>query len=57
MSYDKPRNQFNGELTALQSRRAMESLSVSPVSLIFSNIADVAGEFDVPRAGLFPQEV
>lgn len=53
MSLDGPRNQFDGEMAALQNRREMESLSTSPVSLLLSKIADVAGEFGVPGTGLF----
>ena len=53
MSLDGPRNQFDGEMAALQNRREMESLSTSPVSSLLSKIADVAGEFGVPGAGLF----
>ena len=53
VSIDGPRNQFDGELAALRSRREMESLSTSPVSSVLSEIADVAGEFGVPSAGLF----
>jgi hypothetical protein len=53
MGLDGPRNQFDGELAALQSRREMESLSTSSVFPVMSEIADVAGEFGVPGAGLF----
>lgn len=53
MSLDRPRNQFDSELAALQSRREMESLSTSPVSSVLSEIANVADEFGVPGAGLF----
>jgi hypothetical protein len=53
MSLDRPTNQFNGELAALQSRREMESLSTSLVSSALSEIADVVDQFGVPGAGLF----
>ena len=53
MRLDGPRNQFDGELAALQSRREMESLSTSSVSSVLSEIADVVGQFGVPGAGLF----
>jgi len=44
---------FEGELDALQLSREMESLNISPVSTVLSNIADVASQFGVPGAGLF----
>jgi hypothetical protein len=53
MGLDGPRNQFDGEFAALQSRREMESLSTSSVSSVLIKIADAASEFGVPGAGLF----
>jgi hypothetical protein len=53
MSLDRPRNQFDGELAALQGRREMESLSASTVSSVLSSVADAISQFGVPGAGLF----
>jgi hypothetical protein len=53
MGLDGLRNQFEGELAALQSRREMESLSTSSVSSVLIKIAGVADEFGVPGVGLF----